>query len=347
MKETLLTSLRHWGPPVLTIVIGILLGWIFRRFFHSRIKKLTDKTRWKGDDVVLAAVEKYILLWFFLGAVSLATGGIEIAAPYNTYLSITLLALLIFSITMAISKVAVGLLEVWSESQGSRFPSTAIFVNLTRIIIISIGVLIILQTVNISITPILTALGVGGLAVSLALKDTLSDFFAGLHILLSQKVKIGDFVRLDSGEMGYITNITWRNTSMLERANNVITIPNTRLSSAIIKNFDAGDPSFSVKLSVGVAYDSDLKHVERVTQEVANAVVQEVEGAKKDFKPIVRFKEFGESSINLVVYFRVLKYGDHHSLVHTFVKQLHDRYNQEGIEIPFPIRTVLHKNPAP
>jgi len=97
---------------------------------------------------------------------------------------------------------------------------------------------------------------------------------------------------------------------------------------------------------VGVAYDSDLQHVERVTQEVASSVVQDIEGAKKDFEPIVRFKEFGESSINLVVYFQVLKYGDHHSLVHAFVKQLHDRYQQEGIEIPFPIRTVVHKDSA-
>ena len=131
------------------------------------------------------------------------------------------------------------------------------FTNFVSITVYLIGLLLILDSLEISIAPMLTALGVGGLAVSLALKDTLSDVFAGLHILLSKKVQTGDFIMLDSGEMGYVQNITWRNTKMLDRAINIIHIPNAKLSAAIIKNYDSGDPSFSVKIPVGVGYGSD------------------------------------------------------------------------------------------
>ena len=346
IKEFLETYpfLNTWLPPVITVAIGIFAGWIFKSFIHSRIEKITAKTSWKGDDIVFNAIQKYIVYWFFLGAFYIAAGDLEVGAPYNDYAAKLAMTLLMLSITLAASSMAIDLLNEWSASKGSRFPSTAIFSNLARITIIAIGLMIILQSFGISITPILTALGVGGLAVSLALKDTLSDFFAGLHILLSQKVRVGDFVQLESGQMGYISNITWRNTTMVERANNVISIPNNKLSQSITKNFDLKDTSYSIKIPVGVAYDSDLEQVERVTTEVAQSVIDDLDEANKDYDPIVRFQVFDDSSINFTVYMRAGRYGDHHPMIHEFIKRLHKRFDEEGIEIPFPMRTVVQKS---
>jgi len=344
MKNEIMKYISTWGPPLLTIAIGISLGWVFKRFIYHRLKKMTQKTSWKGDDLFFNAIQAQIVLWFFLISLYIAAQGISLASPYNQYLANIIKALLIMSVTMALSKISVGLLEYWAEREGTNLPSTTIFVNLARIIIITIGILIILQSMNISITPLLTAMGVGGLAISLALKDTLSDFFAGLHILLSQKVKPGDFVQLDSGEKGYVQNITWRHTTLMERTNNVITIPNAKLSAAVLKNYDKGDPSFSVRVGVGVAYDSNLAQVMEVTQAVADSVVNDLDEANKNNPAMVRFFEFDDSSINLKVYFRGKKYGDQHVIIDEFIQRLHLRYEQEGIEIPFPIRTLHHKN---
>lgn len=344
MKAHLLEYISTWAPPVLIMVIGTLIGWLFKRFIYQRLKSIADRTSWKGDDVIFGAIRAHIVLWFFMASFYIAAQSVKIASPYNEYLGHIILAILIMSVTLAASKISVGLLDYWARKEGTNLPSTTIFVNLARIIIISIGVLVILQSLKISITPFLTALGVGGLAVSLALKDTLSDFFAGLHILLSQKVKPGDFIELDSGERGYVQNITWRHTTLMERTNNIITIPNAKLSAATVKNYDRGDPSFSVRVPLGIAYDSDLEHVKLVTKEVALDVVRNVKGAKKDEPPIVRFFEFGDSSINLKVYFRGEHYGDQHSIIDDFIKRIHQRYAQEGIEIPFPIRTLIHRN---
>ena len=306
MKDIIINNIMTWGIPAGIIFIGIIAGWLFKRFIHQRLKKMTEKTEWRGDDVIFDAIESHVVLWFFLAAMNIASSSLSLSEDYSNYLSMIILGVLILSVTLAVSRMGVGLLNFWAEKQGTDLPSTTIFVNLARIIIIAIGVLVILQTLGISITPLLTALGVGGLAVSLALKDTLSDFFAGVHILLSQKVKPGDFVEMDSGHMGYVQNITWRHTTLMERTNNIVTIPNAKISAAIMKNYDQGDPSFSVRIAVGVSYDSDLDRVVKVTEEVSEGVIKDVDGAKKNEPAIVRCYEFADSSVNLKVYFRGL-----------------------------------------
>ncbi|MAW68493.1 MAG: mechanosensitive ion channel protein MscS [Candidatus Marinimicrobia bacterium] len=345
MDKTIIDYIIQFSIPLGTILGGIILGWLFKRFIHHRLKKLTEKTDWKGDDVVFDAIESHIVLWFFLASLNIASNSIPFLNDvYLSYLSKIIVSVLILSVTLAVSRIGVGLLNFWAEKQGTDLPSTTIFVNLARIIIISVGVLIILQSLGISITPLLTAMGVGGLAISLALKDTLSDFFAGLHILLSQKVKPGDFVELDSGHMGYVQNITWRHTILMERTNNEVTVPNAKISAAIVKNYDKGDPSFSIRVAVGVSYESDLDHVVKITEEVASNVIAQIDGAKKDAPAVVRCFQFGPSSVDLKVYFRGEKYGDQHPIIDEFIRQIHKRFKSENIEIPFPIRTLIHKN---
>jgi len=346
------SNMKILGPPALIIVFGILLGFIFKRFVHSRLKKAAERSNWAGDDAVLEAIEPHIVVWFFLGSLSISMSTIEAVQPQNIYLMKILndyvskffIIVLIGSITLAIGNLSVRLFDFWARDQEKGFPSTTMFTNFVRIAIYIIGTLIILDALNISITPMITALGVGGLAVSLALKDTLTDVFAGLHILLSKKVQVGDFIQLDTGDMGYVQNISWRNTIIMERTNNIIHIPNTRLSSAIIKNFDSGDPSFSVKIPIGVGYSSDLEKVEKITKEVIEKIQSSMEETNNNYEPTMRFQNFGESSINLMVYFRGNRYGDQNPIIHQFIKTLHKRYAEEGIEIPFPMRTVIHKN---
>ena len=345
MDKPIIDYIIQFSIPLGTILCGIVLGWVFKRFIHHRLKKLTEKTDWRGDDVVFDAIESHIVLWFFLASLNIASNSIPFLNDvYISYLSKIIVSVLILSVTLAVSRIGVGLLNFWAEKQGTDLPSTTIFVNLARIIIISVGVLIILQSLGISITPLLTAMGVGGLAISLALKDTLSDFFAGLHILLSQKVKPGDFVELDSGHMGYVQNITWRHTTLMERTNNEVTVPNAKISAAIVKNYDKGDPSFSIRVAVGVSYESDLDHVIKITEEVASNVIAQIDGARKDAPAVVRCFQFGPSSVDLKVYFRGKKYGDQHPIIDEFIRQIHKRFKSENIEIPFPIRTLIHKN---
>ena len=304
---------------------------------------MTKMSKWEGDDILLSSLESQVVLWSFLLSLFLVFRDLPIKDEYSNFVLIVIKIMLIASITHSLAKLILGLFDLWSKKQEGGFPSTTIFTNIVKITIYVIGLLIILDSVNISIAPMLTALGVGGLAVSLALKDTLSDVFAGLHILLSKKVQPGDFVSLDSGEMGYIQNITWRNTKMLERTNNILHIPNTKLSSAIVKNYDSGDPSFSVKVFMGVDYNSDLEEVERVSLEEANKLHSDMKETNKLSQPSFKFRGFGQSSIDFAIYFRGNKYGDQNPIIHQFIKNIHKRFKKENIQIPFPIRTIIKK----
>ena len=344
MNENLIEKIFEFGEPLLIIIGAVFLGWIFRKFIYGYLQKFAKRTTFKTDDLLLGAIERQIIIWLGLASIYYITKTTEYLLPYSTNIIKIIVLTFILTITIAISKFLVGLIDVWSAKQERALPSTKIFVNLVRAIVITIGVLVALDYIGVSITPMLTALGVGGLAISLALKDTLSDVFAGLHILLSKKVEPGDFIELESGQMGYITNITWRNSTILERTNNVFIVPNTLLSNAIIKNYDTIDRTFSARIPLGVGYESDLEFVEKVTLEVANEVVKDLDVHVKEFVPFLRFFEFGESSINLKVFFKVHEYGDQHPLIHKFIKQLLIRYKKEGINIPFPIRTLYHMN---
>ena len=131
---------------------------------------------------------------------------------------------------------------------------------------------------------------------------------------------------------------------MLERSNNLIHIPNTKLSTAIIKNYDSRDPSFSVKIPVGVSYDSDLDHVGKIVMEISNELYSTMEEVNKESEPSFKFRRFGESSIDLAVYFRGNKYGDQNPIIHEFIKKIHKRFAEEGIEIPYPVRTIFQNS---
>jgi len=186
----------------------------------------------------------------------------------------------------------------------------------------------------------LTALGVGGLAVALALQDTLSNLFAGLQIISSKMVRAGDYVELSSGESGFVEDVNWRYTTIRQLARNMVVVPNATLASTIFTNHKLPAEDFGVYMSVGVAYDSDLDLAERIAREVATEVIAEFSPTVRDFKPSARFHTFGSSSIDMTVVLRAGQFDDQWEMRHQFVKRLKRRFDEAGIEIPFPQRVV-------
>lgn len=213
------------------------------------------------------------------------------------------------------------------------FASTSIFANITKIAIYVIGLLLALQSLGISITPILTALGVGGLAVALALQNTLSNLFSGLQIIASKQIKPGDLIKIDSGEQGYVEDITWRNTTIKTIGGNLVIIPNISMASTIIKNYSAPNEDTSVKIDVHIAYDNDLKKTEQITMEVAEEILRSTPGGLENFRPQVRYEEFADAYLKMSVIMRGRKFVDQYLLKHEFIKLLHNRYRTSGIKI--------------
>ena len=159
---------------------------------------------------------------------------------------------------------------------GAVAPATGVVRYAIKILVLAVGGLVLLSTLGISVTPVLTTVGIGGLAVALGLQDTLANLFAGMQVTLAGNMRVGDFIKLETGEEGYIEDIHWRAIRVRTLPNNFVLIPNSRLAQSVVTNYHRPSKDLAVLVQVGVHYSSDLDKVERVTREVARTVMKTV-----------------------------------------------------------------------
>jgi small-conductance mechanosensitive channel len=320
------------GLALEIVVLARLRAWVARR----------GHTGW--DQVVLHALRGLTFFWCLMIGVSAASHLGSFSPETLALVARVQLIAGTASITLVLARLATGGMGLATGGLAGAPVTSSILVNLVRLVILGLGALVILQSQGISITPVLTALGVGGLAVALALQDPLSNLFAGLQILSAKKVRIGNSIRLDTGDEGTVTDIAWRYTTVVTGLNNTVLVPNAKLASAIVTNYSMPDHEVVVNVAVGVDYGSDLEQVERVTLAVAREVQAETGGAVPGHDPVLRFNAFADSAITATVSLRAKAFTDQGLVRHAFIKRLHARYRSEGIAIPFP-QSVVHLPP--
>jgi len=195
--------------------------------------------------------------------------------------------------------------------------------------------------------PILATLGVGGIAVALALQDTFANLFAGFIITVNKQLKVGDYVRLDGGQEGYIVDINWRVTKIRMLPNNLVLVPNSKITQSVLTNYYLPNKETNITISFGVHYDSDLDKVERVATEVGKDVMEHVSGGIPGFQPVVRFNELADSAITGAAVLRVREFEAQNSVKHEFIKRLIKRFREEQIVIPYPVTAVNFSQERP
>ncbi|MDP8940748.1 MAG: mechanosensitive ion channel family protein [Actinomycetota bacterium] len=321
------------------VVGGTLIGLIFEKVALKRLYRMVRQTAWNGDTIIIYSLRHVVTIWFALASIYFVILRRDIDQTLAGLFKNILLIIFTISIALVLARIAAGFIRLYfNQVQG--LPSSSLITNVVRITIAVLAALVILQSLGIRITPILGALGVGGLAVALALQETLANLFAGIVIILSKQLRPNDFVELSSGEQGYVEDISWRNTTIRSLPNNMIIVPNAEISSSIITNYYQPEQQMSVLIPVGVSYMSDLEHVEKVTVEVATEVMTEIEGGVPEEEPFIRYNNFGDFSIDFTLIMQTTEVVNQYLIKHEFIKRLHKRYGEEGIEIPFPIRTI-------
>jgi small-conductance mechanosensitive channel len=213
------------------------------------------------------------------------------------------------------------------------------------VLLFIVGALVAIDSLGISITPVLASLGVGSLAIALALQDTLANFFSGIYLMVDKPIRIGDYVQVEDGLQGMVTRIGWRSTHIQMTNNNTIVMPNSKIASSKLINYDYPEQEMNFSVQLGVSYACDLNQVEAVTLEVAKNLLKNSDGAVADFQPWVRFHTFADSSIQFTVTLRCRQFVDQALVKHDFIKALHQRFKEEKIEIPFP-QQVVHSAPS-
>ena len=329
--------------PLAVFLIVLGLGYLIRRILFNRLSRWTNTTKTRLDDIIIAAVKGPFIIWCLMFAIYFSLEVSRLPEGMVLIAGKILFILGVVSVSLVLSNISGRLIKAYSGRLEAALPVTSLTQNISRIIIFSIGVLIILNSLGISIAPILATLGVGGLAVALALQDTLSNLFAGFHIIATRQIKVGDYIKLESGEEGYVADINWRTTKVKMLPNNMVLVPNDKLNKSIITNYCLPDKEIAVLVNMGVHYDSDLKKVRRVTVEVAKEVMKDVPGGVPGFEPFIRYHTFGDFSVDFTVILRAKEFVDQYLIKDQFIERLHERYAKEGIVIPYPIRAINYQ----
>jgi len=327
--------------PIVVLAIIMSAGYIAKRLLFRALRRWAINTKTHADDIVIHAFSGPFMIWVLILGIFAATQLSELRDSAATKISKTLLILWISSLTIVASRLAGNLIKHYGNRVQGALPVTSLTQNLARLAIFTIGFLIVLNQFGLSIAPILTALGVGGLAVALALQDTLSNLFAGFYVSLAGHIRPGDYIKLDSGEEGYVADITWRSTTVKTPANNLVVVPNAKLAQAIITNYHLPEKNMITRLPISVSYDSDPARIEQILLEEAQAVSRERPDLITAREPVVRLLPgFGDSSLDFTLYYEVPDFEQQFPAQDELRRRLFRRFRDAGIEIPFPIRTV-------
>lgn len=335
----LIHDLYPWMSFAIAFSTVVLAGKMVLFLAFRQLSRLAARTAGNWDDDLLHALRRPLSFLVYIGALA---AGLQFAPEAVTltkgHWNLFRLAMVFWIFwTLWLTSTALlrsSLTHDWSEEARN------LVLLLFRVVILLLSILGLAETLGLSLTPVLASLGVGSLAVALALQDTLANFFAGIYLLIDKPVRVGDFVKIDESTEGTVQRIGWRSTWIAQTNRNVIVIPNNKLLSAQLVNYNLVQSECFLSLPVGVSYSADLEDVEKVLIDVATEVLKSEGIYDANNPPFVRYRQFGESSIDLSVGVQLQEISQQFMVRHKLIKAIHASFSQRGIDIPFPQRTV-------
>ncbi len=328
------------GVAFLLAVVGALV---------LRAVLLGSLNRWVPRSSVVEAFGRAIripsLLWcavFGLYVASeVALESASLPERVHEHVALLLEAAVIVSVTITAANLLGTLVVRASEWQALGGGVTGLAQTVTRAVVFIVGLLVLLSVFGVQITPILTALGVGGLAVALALQDTLANLFAGLHMLADKPIRVGDYVKIGDNVEGYVIDVGWRSTRIRSLANNVLVLPNQAVAKATITNYDLPESRMGIGLKVSVEHAADPQQVQAVLLDEVTKAVGEVPGLLGDPAPGVSFiPGFGEYSLDFTVGCQVARFVDQYPVQDELRRRILARLRAEGVTMAVPARVI-------
>lgn len=339
-------KILSWQVPAELAALTIFLivtavAFLVRQLAFRALHRWSSTRNAATEAIAVRALRGPSIVWCILIGTYSALSAAQLAPEVRSLVLNMVNALLVLSVTAAVAGLSRATLSNTLRKHNLAISATGISLTAITAIIWIVGGLVLLSGLGVSITPILTALGVGGLAVALALQDTLSNFFAGLHLLLEKPLRLGDFVKLESGQEGYVDDIGWRTTRIRMLSNNMVIIPNNKITQSILTNYYLPEPRMGISISVKVPYDVDPDRVEQLLLEEATGAVGQVPGLLGQPAPAVRLiPGFGSLSLELTLDCHVREFTDQYLVQHALRKRILKRLKHDGIEIPYPQQTV-------
>lgn len=332
-----LQSLTPWAIVGGYAVLWLVVAAIVRQVVRSWLTSLARSSKTELAGVLAATVPRPAAIAVFLFAMSASLR--YVSMPVAVSKEVQRLFPLVLGVLgiVAMMRVAFRAIDAYGQSLPDLRSTAGIGRAATWIVGFAAMATFTSEALGISLAPVLTAFGVGTLAVALALQDTLSNFFAGLHLLADKPIRPGDFIKVDTNE-GYVDAIGWRTTQLRTLGNNLVIVPNATVAKAVITNFQRPTPHVFVEVRVDVSNDADPDAVEELLADAARTL--RLDELDADTPPVVRFAPGpGDGTLGFSILFRAKSYADQGIVQHHARKRIVARLREADVPLPRP-RTV-------
>ena len=312
----------------LTSLLLLTRGIVLRTLDRDKHKRSQDLTWY-------TVIRVPSIYWCFALGLYAGIGVSDIEGKYARELFEAVHVIIILSLTQAAANVSGAVFRQLMQATDQSGPTSGLAIGVVKGVVTSVGLLLVLSVMGISVTPILTALGVGGLAVALALKDTLENLFAGLYLISDRTIRVGNVIRLETGQEGIVEDIGWRTVRIRTFNNNFVILPNSKLAQSIVINFSLPDKHTSVTLPILVGFGADIDKVEHILTDTAKKGMEDIAGLLGNPEPTARFNPgVGEDSLGFQLGFHVRQYQDQWFVLHELRKRIYKRFCEEKIPLP-------------
>ena len=347
---------QPWVDAVLAIavvLISVIVAAIAHFALFPLVTRLTHRTPTELDDVLIRAVRLPINIGIVVLGIYLSlTITLDLPSGVQTGIDLVAQASGVLLFVILFGRVVSRGMD-WAiaeqDKKARRTVDARLLLMLRRILvgmIYAVGVLLVINTLGIPISPLIAGLGLGGVAVALAIQPTLSNLFAGTYVMTEGVVSPGDYIEMEGGVAGYVVEVGWRSTRLRTWSNTLVVVPNARFAETIITNYYEPTPPVNVYLTCGVSYDSDLARVEAVSMDVMNGVLQSSPHGVQEYGAYFGFENFGESNVDFWLFVQAKDRLASFELRSELINKLHRRFDEEGIVINYPVRTLQFPNGA-
>ena len=350
IKELLNLSESGWLVPAVfasIMLITLVTSWIVRSILFPIMVRLAGLAPTEVVKIILLSVRTPVsLVVILIGSYLAFTIPLSPTKSLEDMLTTTIFVLVTIISVYATASLISNLFSWYMTTVATRTQSTLddqlfpLFRRVAVVLIYGIGILLILDQLHININPLIAGLGLGGLAVALAIQPTLSNIFAGTYVMTEGVISSGDFIELENGMSGYVMDVGWRSTRIRTFQNNLVVIPNSRFAETIITNYQLPAPAVNVIVNCGVSYDSDLYKVEQICNEVMAKVLETSPNANKEYGGYFGYDKFGDSNIDFWIFAQAKDRIASFQLKNALMQSLHQEFKRAGIVINYPVRTL-------
>ena len=329
------------------LVSGVALAFVFNKAIYPVILRFTNFTPTNLDVRLVQAFRRPLTLGILLGGLYFAVVlplelDHTVRHAFDRGAAILGLALGVFALSSMVSHLFHWYHEEISPQTSSTLDDRILPMlrRIATVLVYALGALLVLDLLNINISPLIAGLGLGGLAVALALQPTLSNLFAGTYVMTEGVVTHGDYIELENGVAGYVIDVGWRSTRLRTWTNNLVVVPNSRFAETIITNYQGPIPAVNIYLTCGVSYDSDLHLVEQVCREEMERLLETDDRAVREYGSYFAYESFDDSNITFYLFIQARDRLASFEVQSELIRQVHDRFREEGIIINYPMRTL-------